>query len=284
MPQPDDLAAWIGRAESSEDFVCERNAVLLAATLDRERPPAPGEPLPPLWHWTQFVPSTRASGIGPDGHARRGGFLPPVPLPRRMWAGGRLVFHHPLKIGERAVRRSSIAAVSEKSGKSGRLVFVRVNHLIEDAEGLALSEEQDLVYREPSQGPAPAAPPAPQGGQWADTIRPDPVMLFRYSALTFNAHRIHYDRPYASEAEGYAGLVVHGPLIATLLAESLAKRSGRALASFSFRAASPLFDTAPFTVCGRIDGEHASLWALNPQGALAMSAEAAFIVGKPGAD
>ena len=273
-PDAQALAAWVGRSETSEERISERVAALLAATLDRDSAPAIGDPLPPLWHWAHFVPSTRAGEIGPDGHANRGGFLPPVQLPLRMWAGGRLAFHRPLAIGELAVRRSSIADVSVKEGKSGTLVFVLVRHAIEGESGLALSEEHDIVYRNQPLGPAPDPPAAPDEAQWSDTIRPDPVLLFRYSALTFNSHRIHYDLPYVTGTEGYPGLVVHGPLIATLLVESLARRTSRTLKSFSFRAVSPLFDTAPFTVCGRLEADRAILWAVNPAGRLAMSAEA----------
>lgn len=271
---PAALAAWAGRTEDRADLIAERNALLLAATLDRASIPAAGDALPPLWHWTYFVPTAPTAEIDADGHPRRGGFLPPVPLPRRMWAGSRLTFHKPLSIGERAKRRSTIRDVSVKHGKSGTLVFVKVGHEIEGESGLAIAEEQDIVYREAASAPPPEPPPAPEGAQWTDRIEPGPVLLFRYSALTFNSHRIHYDHPYVTGVEGYPGLVVHGPLTATLLAEALARRTTRALRSFSFRGVSPLACPAPFTVNGRLEGDKAVLWAANADGRLAMSAEA----------
>lgn len=271
---PAALAAWVGRTENRTDRISERVAQLLAATLDRKVAPAIGAALPPLWHWTHFVPDARASEIGTDGHPLRGGFLPPVPLPRRMWAGGRLTFEHPLFVGEKATRRSTIGDVTVKSGKSGALVFVKVVHDIEGESGHALTEEQDIVYRDEASGPSSKPPAAPAGAKWSDEIAPDSVLLFRYSALTFNSHRIHYDHPYVTEAEGYPGLVVHGPLTATLLAESLGRRTSRMLKSFAFRGVSPLFATTPFTLNGRIEGDRADLWAANAEGRLAMSAEA----------
>jgi 3-methylfumaryl-CoA hydratase len=271
---PAALAAWVGRTETRTDRITERVAQLLAATLDRKVMPAVGAALPPLWHWTHFVPDARTSELGPDGHPKRGRFLPPVPLPRRMWAGGRFTFEHPLFVGEKATRRSTIRDVTVKSGKSGTLVFVKVVHAIEGETGHALTEEQDIVYREEASSAPPTPPAAPEGAKWSDEIAPDPVLLFRYSALTFNSHRIHYDHPYATDAEGYPGLVVHGPLIATLLAESLGRRTSRVLSSFAFRAVSPLIAPASFTLNGRIEGDRAALWAANSEGRLAMSAEA----------
>ncbi len=268
------LAAWVGRTEVREDHISERNAQLLAATLDRDAVPANGEALPPLWHWTYFVPTARTAEIEADGHPKRGGFLPAVPLPRRMWAGGRLTFAKPLAVGERATRRSTIRDVSAKHGKTGTLVFVKVLHEIEGESGLAISEEQDIVFREAASGPAAAPPAAPGDAQWSDGIEPGPVLLFRYSALTFNSHRIHYDQPYATGVEGYPGLLVHGPLSATLLVESLARRTTRALKSFSFRGVSPLTGGARITFNGRIEGDRALLWAANADGRLAMTAEA----------
>ena len=275
-PDAQALSAWVGRSESRTDLIAEREALLLAATLDRLDAPAAGQAQPPLWHWTAFAPSARASEIGEDGHPHRGGFMPPVELPRRMWAGGRLEFHAPLRVGSPATRVSTIANLSVKSGKSGTLVFVTVRHDISSEGRLAITEEQDVVYREaPAPGTvAPEPPPAPEGAQWSDEVLADPVMLFRYSALTFNGHRIHYDLPYARDTEGYPGLVVHGPLIATLLAESMARRTPRPLKRFAFRAVSPLFHTAPFRTCGAIEGDAVRLWAVNPSGRLAMSAEA----------
>ena len=273
------LNDWLGRVDEAGDVLDRRPSIALSATLDRDDPPpVAGDPLPPLWHWLHFLPAARQSAIGPDGHPQRGGFLPPVALPRRMWAGGRLEFIQPLRIGDAVKRTSRIVDISARQGRSGALVFVRVRHEIANGQGVALTEEHDIVYRDPPEPGAPAEPakPAPTGEHFARTITPDPVLLFRYSALTFNGHRIHYDRRYVTEVEGYPGLVVHGPLIATLLVDLLRReRPDASLAAFEFRAVSPLFDTAPFTVCGRFDAaRHASLWARGPQGQLAMHARA----------
>ena len=275
------LGDWVGRTETREDRITPFPAAALSATLDLSADlPDDGTPLPPLWHWLYFLPLYRQSDVGPDGHVRRGGFLPPVPLPRRMWAGGRLSFHQPLCIGEAVRRQSTILSVSEKAGRSGPLVFVVVRHDIHGADGLALTEEHDIVYRDLPQPGAPAAAPAspPEDPAWVQQVVPDDVLLFRYSALTFNGHRIHYDRRYVIEVEGYPGLVVHGPLIATLLAE-LARTHlpRRVMRAFSFRAVAPVCDVAPFRVCGKIDAASADqvvLWAETPSGHLAMQAAA----------
>ena len=232
--------------------------------------------LPLLWHWLYFLPRHRLSDLAPDGHARRGGFLPPVPLAHRMWAGGRFEFFRSLRIGEHFRRISRIADVTLKQGRSGPLVFVTVRHEIGNEQGVALIEEQDIVYRDSaSVYPASPAPPpaAPDGHHWEREIRPGDVLLFRYSALTFNSHRIHYDRRFATSVEGYPGLVVHGPLIATLLLDLLRSNLPEAnVATFSFRAVSPLFDTAPFRICGKPEGTAIRLWAANDRGGLAMEA------------
>ncbi len=275
----DTLRDWIGRTERRTDTVGASAAAALAATLDRDEPePPPGSDLPPLWHWMFFAPLARASEIGADGHPRRGGFLPPVPLPRRMRAGSRLDFHHPLQVGDEITRTSRIADVSVKTGRSGALVFVTVRHEIANARGLAISEEQDLVFRDAPQpgAAAPAPQPAPADAEFSRAIVPDPVLLFRDSALTFNGHRIHYDRPYAMAEEGYPGLVVHGPLIATLLIDLLRRQQpGARVRRFAFKAVRPLFDIHPFAVCGRADGERrVALWARDHEGCLAMQAHA----------
>ncbi|MFP6559040.1 MaoC family dehydratase N-terminal domain-containing protein [Paraburkholderia sp. B3] len=269
---------WLGRTETVEERVAPFPAAAFAAMLDR---PAPQAVLPPLWHWFHFLQAAPRSQQGPDGHPRRGGFLPPVPLPRRMWAGGRLRFLAPVKIGERAVRESTIAAIEDKTGRSGRLVFVTVQHCISMAGELCIEEEQDIVYREaPAPGaPAPKPIPAPDGEHWRRTIETDPVLLFRYSALTFNGHRIHYDQPYATREEGYPGLVVHGPLIATLLLDLAVTELGGAVpAHFSFRAVRPTFVGQAFSVCGRRDedGRTVELWAKDREGCLTMQASAEF--------
>lgn len=274
------LQQWVGRTETRRDLATAVPVQALAATLDRDDPaPQAGEPIPPCWHWLYFLPLPRQSEIGSDGHPKRGGFLPPVPLPRRMWAGSRLEFRRPLAIGREIVRESRIDDVTVKHGKTGSLVFVRVHHEVGDDLGVALVEEQDIVYRDhPKVGdPLPAAQLAPAETQWARTIAPDPVLLFRYSALTLNGHRIHYDKPYATGVEGYPGLVVHGPLLATLLLDLLRRQlPGAVVARFVFRAMKPTFDTAPFEVCGRHDGDAKTihLWAQHEDGALAMDATA----------
>ncbi len=279
-PGIDHLRAWIGRSETVHDRVTPVPVAALAATLDRDDPPpVPGDALPPLWHWLYFLPLHRQSELGPDGHAKRGGFLPPVPLPRRMWAGGRFVFHHPLRVGEAISRTSTIADVTHKAGRSGDLVFVRVRHEIAGADAaVAITEEHDIVYREaPRPGEAAAAPAAaPAGPAWRRDIVPDDVLLFRYSALTFNGHRIHYDRRYATTVEGYPGLVVHGPLIATLLVDLLRWSVAAPLAQFRFRAIRPLFDVAPFAVCGAPKAGGAAVWAQDAEGLVTMQAEAVF--------
>jgi 3-methylfumaryl-CoA hydratase len=273
----DSLRGWIGKTETHTDQVTPTPIAALAATLDRDDPfPRPGDPVPPFWHRLYFLPICRASQTGPDGHPKRGGFLPPVPLPRRMFAGARLQFHHPLRVGDRITQVSRIADVSHKAGRTGALVFVLVRHEISNDLGVAMTEEQDIVYRDhPAPGAAPPPPQkAPENAIWTQEIHPDSVMLFRYSALIFVGHKIHYDWKYVTEVEGYPGLVVHGPLIATFLLELL-KRSvpGAHIAGFSFRAMSPLFDTAPFKVSGRMeDGKTAKLWATSSEGALAMDA------------
>lgn len=274
------LERWIGTTEVRSDTVTAVPVAALAATLDRDDPPPrPGDPLPPLWHWLYFLPIHRSSELGPDGHAKRGGFLPPVPLARRMWAGSRLSFRQPLRVGEAIRRTSRIVDVRNKRGRSGELVFVVVRHEIDGPRGPALSEEHDIVYREaPRPGEVSAAPiAAPQRPAWSREIHPDDVLLFRYSALTFNGHRIHYDRRHATGVEGYPGLVVHGPLIATLLLDGLRRAEpGATLAAFAFRALRPLFDTAAFSVCGRPepDGRSVRLWAADASGGLAMDATA----------
>jgi len=271
---------WIGRTEAGTDEVARAPITALAATLDHDTM-ADGAPaaLLPLWHWLYFLPHHRTSEIGPDGHPTRGGFLPPVTLPRRMWAGGRLQFHHLLQVGDKISRFSSIVDVSQKEGKTGPLVFVLVRHEISNQSGVAVTEEHDIVYRDNPLPDAPAPKPqaAPTDHAWTREIVPSVVMLFRYSALTFNGHRIHYDRPYATETEGYPGLVVHGPLLATLLMDLLQRNVPAGLVThFSFRAIRPVFDTAPFHVCGRFgeDGKTVSLWVKDADGWLAMEASA----------
>ena len=278
----DHLKSWIGRQEEAHDVATAAPIGALAATLDRDDPPPrAGDPVPPLGHWLYFLPAARQSELGPDGHTKRGGFIPPIPLPRRMFAGARFTFGAPLRIGEGLKRVSTIEDVTVKEGRSGTLVFVRVGHRLTGDSGGEITEANDIVYREePQPGATPPPPkPAPTDGAWQRTITADSVMLFRYSALTFNGHRIHYDHPYATGEEGYPGLVVHGPLTATLLADLCRRQRPEApLATFSFRAMAPLFDIEPFTIAGdpTDDGTGVHLWAADPRGGLAMEAEATF--------
>lgn len=275
----DTLKQWVGRCESRRELITAHPQAGLAATLDRDDPvPGNDTAVPPLWHWVHFVPLALQREIGADGHPRRGGFLPPVELPRRMWAGGRLQFHQPLRVGEVATRTSRIVSVDAKHGRSGSLVFVTVEHCYEGAQGLAIVEEHDIVYRDNPQPGAATPPPqaAPAGATFSREIVPDPVLLFRYSALTFNGHRIHYDRRYVTEIEGYPGLIVHGPLIATLLLDLLRReRPAAVVRRFEFKAIRPVFDIHRFHVCGRPDGDLAyALWTRDHEGALTMQARA----------
>lgn len=240
-----------------------------------------GDAVPACRHWLYFLPFCRQSEIGQDGHPRRGGFLPPVPLPRRMWAGSRIAFAAPLRVGQSISRTSRIEDVRLKDGRSGPLVFVKVRHEVRAEDVLAIDEEQDIVYRDqpdPKRAgeSAPAGVAAPVEADWSRRVVPDEVLLFRYSALTFNAHRIHFDRRYATSVEGYPGIVVHGPLVATLLLDLLqAALPAARVTGFSFRALMPLFDVAPFEVCGRcVDSRTVMLWARTPDGQLAMDASA----------
>ncbi len=279
--QSEDLAAWVGRTETLQDTIGATPVVALNATLDHPATTvSTGTPLPPLWHWLYFLPMHRQSEIGADGHARRGGFLPPVPLPRRMWAGSQFEFRAPVRVGDAVARTSTIADVSVKDGRTGRLVFVKVRHELRcnGATDPALVEFHDIVYRE-AQKPSDVAPPpqaAPSEAAWRRQIVPDDVLLFRYSALTFNGHRIHYDRRYVTEVEGYPGLIVHGPLIATLLLDLLRREMpGAEVASFRFKAVRPTFDLHAFHVNGapQPDGS-VRLWASDHEGWLTMDATA----------
>jgi 3-methylfumaryl-CoA hydratase len=270
------LREWEGRSETLHEQIGAAPVRGLSATLDRPGAvPSAGDELPPLWHWLYFLPQTPQHELGEDG------FLPPVPLPRRMWAGGRLQWFAPLGVGSDVEKTSRILSVTHKAGRSGDLVFTTVLHELSVAGAIAVREEQDIVYRAMAQPgePAPTPHAAPKDAVWSRQIVPDPVLLFRYSALTFNGHRIHYDRRYAIEREAYPSLVVHGPLIATLLADLVVREHPQArFASFSFRAVRPVFDTQPFSVCGKLsaDGKGAQLWAQDHEGWLAMQADVRF--------
>ena len=278
------LQSWQGKSETTPDTVTAAPLRALSATLDRDDPaPHAGTAGPPLWHWRYFLPHARQSEIGPDGHPQRGGFLPPVPLPRRMWAGGRLRWDtaNPLQVGQAVERVSTIRSVTHKAGRSGELLFVLVEHQFRNAQGVSLTEEHDIVYRAAAQpgdaAPVPVRPPLDGQQSWSRVITPDDVLLFRYSALTFNGHRIHYDRKYVTEVEGYPGLIVHGPLIATLLIDLLRRSLPQAqVQSFSFKAVRPTFDLHAFSVHGKpsADGKTIELWAQDHEGWLTMQATA----------
>lgn len=271
------LSSWIGRQRQRTEIIARSDLARLAAVFDRETAP---DHVPPAWHWATFAETRRQSEIGLDGHPARGGFMPPIAAPRRMFAAAQMAFTGPLQVGAETQLVERIVSIDEKVGQSGPLVFVGVERAFSQGGTLRVIETQTIVYRQP---PAPdkAAPPAvpapnapPDTAQWQVEIRPDPVLLFRFSAATFNSHRIHYDRAYAIDQEGYSGLVVQGPLIALSLLEALhAAAPGRTVEHFSFRALQPLFEGAPFHACGTLTDDGASLWAQNANGGLAMTAK-----------
>ena len=276
------LRDWVGRTQSMEDLAAPFPVRALAATFDANDPdPRNGDVLPPLWHWLYFLDAALQSKIGPDGHAERGDFLPPVPLPRRMWAGSRFSFDgEPLRVGDTISRLSRIKSVEPKSGSTGDMVFVTVEHTISGPRGPSFVEEHDIVYREaakPGEKPKPARP-APTDASWRKSIQADPVLLFRFSALTFNGHRIHYDQPYVTGTEGYPGLIVHGPLMGMLQVE-LARRSnaGKVVRRFEFRALSPVFAGAAFSVLARQEQDgSATTWIADSSGGLAQQGKVTF--------
>ncbi len=283
----DHLRQWIGRSDEAEDIVTAQLVrALRAALLLEPGEPGVGDAAPLTTHWCLAQPVAPWAELGPDGHPARGGFLPPVPLPRRMWAGGQLEFFDALRVGDVVSRRAVIRDVSLKTGRGGRLCFVTVDYDIATARGLALRERRDLVYREENAANAPSQPVSPP-----PPLRPsphhvrrymaDPVLLFRYSALTFNGHRIHYDRDYATGIEHYPGLVVHGPLQAALMAEFAAELRGETPAIFSYRGVSPLFDGAEFSLTANEEGRDVALWTANTAGVPAMTARAVW--AKPAA-
>ena len=279
----DYLQTWLGRQQVVHDDMSPLKARALAAALARPdfelSLPENGDSLLPCWQWLYFVDSPSAMETGQDGHPMTGGFLPPVPLPRRMWAAGNYTIHAPIELGHPAAKTSTVTEIKVKQGATGTLLFVTVQHATRQCDQLCIEEEQSLVYREMPNGPSPLPKgvAAPEGAEWEIEIVPDPVLLFRFSALTFNSHRIHYDREYAVETEFYPALVVHAPLQASLLANSIVQQcygSGKRVIDFSFRAQRPLFDTHPFKVCGRMDGDQASLWTEDYEGFVGMTATA----------
>ena len=274
------LQDWVGRTQVLTDTITPAPARALAATLNRLdlSQLGEGDAIQPLWSWLYFLPLAPSSQIGPDGHPKRGGFLPPIELPRRMWAGSRCRFHAPLRIGDAVERTSTIAKVSEKAGKAGTMVFVTVRHALTGPAGLVMEEEQDIVFLAIPDRFAPPEPTTLPPCDWREEVAVDPVLLFRFSALTFNGHRIHYDRNYASEVERYPGLVVHGPLQAVLLFDAATRHSpDRAPVSFDFRGLRPLFDFDAVSLNGQV-GETGGLqlYTANADGAVGMSASLAW--------
>ncbi len=276
------LQEWVGKSETLHDFIVGEPLRGLSVTLDRDDPiPTEGSPVPALGHWLYFLPRHLQRETGEDGHCKRGGFLPPVPLPRRMWAGGKFEWNesNPLRVGDSVQRLSRIESVKHKTGQSGDLVFVQVKHEFLNGKGLAMTEIHDIVYRAAARkgetAPQPIA--VETSSAWHREIYADPVLLFRYSALTFNGHRIHYDRTYCNTAEGYPGLVVHAPLIATLLVDLVRRNAPNAfIKRFEFKAVRPTFDLHTLRVNGQpgIDGKTVKLWSQDHEGWLTMQGEA----------
>lgn len=273
----DHLRQWIGRQDIASEVLSPELVKRFRTTLELPGATQTGEPAPELIHLCIAPPAVPMSELGPDGHPARGGFLPPVPLPRRMWAGGLFEMRGALTIGDVVTRRSTIEDVVLKEGRTGRLCFVTVRHEISSGDDVAVVERQDIVYREAESSTAPKAqPPAAQAGDHVMEVVPTAPLLFRYSALTFNGHRIHYDKPYATGVEMYPGLVVHGPMQATMLYHFAARLRGRAPATFAFRSLSTLFDDTRFTLNATEENGAFNLWTARPGGPVAMSATASF--------
>lgn len=275
-----DLAGWIGKSRTTRDTIDAGHLAKVAATLDGGAPDQ-AVALPPGWHWAFFPEITPMSGIGRDGHQALGEFLPPVPLPRRMWASGDIQIAQPLAIGETVDKTSTILSVDEKLGRTGKLVFVRVGHEYAGENGGDMREEHQIVYREaPVPGaaaPDPVMPPHQPDS--SVTLTASPVQLFRYSAITFNSHRIHYDVDFCRDEEGYDGLIIHGPLTATLLMDLACKQApDKQLKTFTFRALSPLTHIHRFSLHAKNTTDNAcSVWACNHRGELAMTADAVMV-------
>jgi 3-methylfumaryl-CoA hydratase len=276
----DHLRQWIGRSQEATDIVTAQLVKGLRATLFQEiGEPKAGDAAPFTVHWCLAQPVFPMSMLGPDGHPTRGGFLPPVPLPRRMWAGGEIEFLDALCVGDQATRTSRISDVTVKTGSTGQLCFVSVEHIVTSPRGLAIRERQDIVYREMggAQAAAPAKPTPPAAPQHRETHVCDPVLLFRYSALTFNGHRIHYDRDYVTKVEGYPGLIFHGPLQAAFIVEMAAKlHGGKPPKKFTYRGVQPLFEGSEFSINANDDGATMELWTANDAGQPTMKGTATW--------
>lgn len=273
-----DWADWIGKSETRHDVITPGLLQRFCATIDR---PVTDE-IPQGLHWCLCLPDAPSAQLAEDGHLAKGGFLPPIPLPRRMWASSKVAFEHPLQLGDAISRVSTVASIEEKSGKSGDLVFVAVDHETSVGDRVAITERQNIVYREPATTAAPASltsneTPDLSGWDWQQKIVPSEPLLFRYSALTFNSHRIHYDKPYAVQEEGYPGLVVQGPLMATLLLNLAARELGvNRLSRFSFRGQAPAFANAAIYLVGKQEGENIALAVIGSDGKEIMTAQSAI--------
>jgi 3-methylfumaryl-CoA hydratase len=275
----DHLRQWIGRTDQASDIVTAQLVRGLRATLFMEiGTPKPGDAAPFTTHWCLAQPVYPMSELGPDGHPTRGGFLPPVPLPRRMWAGGELQFFDPLRVGDEVTRSSRISDVAMKTGSTGVLCFVSVEHVVTTSRGTAIRERQDIVYRDILTVAAPSKPaPPPPIAKHRESHMADPVLLFRYSALTFNGHRIHYDRDYVTKVEGYPGLIFHGPMQAAFIVELAAKlHGGTAPKKFVYRGAQPLFEGSEFSVNANDTGDGMELWTANSAGQPTMKGTATW--------
>jgi 3-methylfumaryl-CoA hydratase len=268
---------WVGNQITHKETIYRHPLDGIAALLN-ETIPAP-DIVKPGGHWMYFLPTDSQNTLGPDGHATKGGFLPPIELPRRMWAGGQLTFHAPLRVGDMAEKTATVKTITPKEGRTGKLVFVTVEHEVRNEKGLCIHEEHDIVFRDDPSADSGTKQPqmAPTDGEWDRVVTPDPVMLFRYSALTFNSHRIHYDREYCLAEEGYPGLIVHGPLLGTLMMRLAEEKMGRPLKSIKYRNFNPIFDISPFTLSGKPEGtDKCTVWVAGPDGALAATASAEF--------
>lgn len=276
----DHLREWIGREEAKSELVTPALVDRFRATFNQPGVAANGDIAPVMIHLCLAPPTAPTSGLGPDGHPARGGFLPPVPLPRRMWAGGSLTFKDDIRVGETVTRRSTIRDVTMKEGRTGTLCFVTVDHVVDSDGRVVIEERQDIVYRGIDAPAPPGTPkktpePAPQGAHRV-VVDPSAALLFRYSALTFNGHRIHYDNPYVKAEEGYPGLIVHGPLQATQLVQFAETVRGARPATFDFRSLSPLFDIADYTLNAVEEDGGLKLWTSYVEGPVAMEARATW--------
>ena len=272
------LLEWINKTTEAEDTIRLQPANFMEATLNRPPKLKEGDNLPPLWHWVYFLEAKPESDLGRDAHPKKGDFLPPIQLPRRMWAGGRFTFYNDLVIGEKAKKITTIKKIVEKEGSAGPLCFITLEHKIYSKDEISIIEEQDLVYLQDQQGSKslPLAQNNVEKADFSQEIHPSAILLFRYSALTFNGHRIHYDLDYAKNVEGYDGLVFHGPLTATLLLDLALKERKQPIKKYSFRGIAPLSNLDCFWIEGKSEDNATILWARRKDGVVAMKAKADF--------